>query len=276
MRTDLLDWYARRGYRPTGRRIPFRHGDPRFGLPRRADLEFVVLAARWHREALGDRCPPRRRARRIGCRDLPRPGSSGIAGASSVTVRRAGLGRRPPRGCSAPRSGVVEQAPGSGRTVALTFDDGPGPWTPKILEVLARYGVRATFFDTGAHDVEYRQYARTEVIAGGVIGNHTWDHRYPSQVPGGWTESYLRDQLTRTERRACRTADRPRDLPVPCARRGDQPGAARGRTLVGADHGRLERRTPRTGANLTTPSRAAVRRIVAAATDSPGETLRSC
>jgi GNAT superfamily N-acetyltransferase len=45
MRTDLLDWYARRGYRPTGRRIPFRHGDPRFGLPRRADLEFVVLEA---------------------------------------------------------------------------------------------------------------------------------------------------------------------------------------------------------------------------------------
>jgi GNAT superfamily N-acetyltransferase len=45
MRTDLLDWYARRGCRPTGRRIPFPHGDPRFGLPRRTDLEFVVLQA---------------------------------------------------------------------------------------------------------------------------------------------------------------------------------------------------------------------------------------
>jgi GNAT superfamily N-acetyltransferase len=45
MRTDLLDWYARRGYRPTGRRIPFRYDDPRFGLPRRPDLEFVVLEA---------------------------------------------------------------------------------------------------------------------------------------------------------------------------------------------------------------------------------------
>jgi GNAT superfamily N-acetyltransferase len=45
MRTDLLDWYARRGYRPTGRRIPFRHDDPRFGVPRRPDLEFVVLEA---------------------------------------------------------------------------------------------------------------------------------------------------------------------------------------------------------------------------------------
>jgi GNAT superfamily N-acetyltransferase len=43
MRTELIDWYLRRGYRSTDRRVPFPHGDPRFGRPRRADLEFVVL-----------------------------------------------------------------------------------------------------------------------------------------------------------------------------------------------------------------------------------------
>jgi GNAT superfamily N-acetyltransferase len=43
MRTELIDWYLRRGYRPTGGRVPFPHGDPRYGLPRRADLEFLVL-----------------------------------------------------------------------------------------------------------------------------------------------------------------------------------------------------------------------------------------
>jgi ribosomal protein S18 acetylase RimI-like enzyme len=43
-RTELLAWYERRGYVRTGERRPFPYGDERFGLPRRDDLEFVVLA----------------------------------------------------------------------------------------------------------------------------------------------------------------------------------------------------------------------------------------
>ena len=43
-RTDLIEWYARRGYLPTGQTRPFPYGDPRFGKPRRPDLYFVVLA----------------------------------------------------------------------------------------------------------------------------------------------------------------------------------------------------------------------------------------
>jgi ribosomal protein S18 acetylase RimI-like enzyme len=43
-RLDLLAWYQRRGYRPTGATEPFPYGNPRFGLPRRPDLRFVVLA----------------------------------------------------------------------------------------------------------------------------------------------------------------------------------------------------------------------------------------
>jgi len=43
-RTELIAWYARRGYRPTGARKPFPYGDERFGLPRRPDLAFTVLA----------------------------------------------------------------------------------------------------------------------------------------------------------------------------------------------------------------------------------------
>ncbi len=42
-REELIRWYERRGYRRTSRREPFPYGDPRFGLPRRPDLEFVVL-----------------------------------------------------------------------------------------------------------------------------------------------------------------------------------------------------------------------------------------
>jgi ribosomal protein S18 acetylase RimI-like enzyme len=43
-RVDLLPWYERRGYRRTGATEPFPYGNPRFGLPRRPDLRFLVLA----------------------------------------------------------------------------------------------------------------------------------------------------------------------------------------------------------------------------------------
>ncbi len=43
-RPDILAWYQRRGYRLTGASEPFPYDDPRFGLPRRPDLRFLVLA----------------------------------------------------------------------------------------------------------------------------------------------------------------------------------------------------------------------------------------
>ncbi len=43
-RSELIAWYERRGYARTGLRKPFPYGDDRFGLPRRADLAFEVLA----------------------------------------------------------------------------------------------------------------------------------------------------------------------------------------------------------------------------------------
>ncbi len=45
-RTELIDWYLRRGYVATGERRPFPYGDSRFGLPRTEDLEFEVLVKR--------------------------------------------------------------------------------------------------------------------------------------------------------------------------------------------------------------------------------------
>lgn len=43
-RLDILAWYERRGYRRTGATEAFPYGNPRFGLPRRPDLRFLVLA----------------------------------------------------------------------------------------------------------------------------------------------------------------------------------------------------------------------------------------
>jgi peptidoglycan-N-acetylglucosamine deacetylase len=99
-------------------------------------------------------------------------------------------------GCPPPAAHTVHAAPGRGHTVALTFDDGPSEWTPKILAVLAREKVRATFFDTGKHAARYPQYVRAEAAAGDVVGDHSWDHVYPHTTP--WTKAYLRDQIGRT------------------------------------------------------------------------------
>jgi hypothetical protein len=46
VREALLAWHVRRGYAPTGETEPFPHGDERFGLPRRDELNFLVLRKR--------------------------------------------------------------------------------------------------------------------------------------------------------------------------------------------------------------------------------------
>jgi ribosomal protein S18 acetylase RimI-like enzyme len=42
-RRDLIGWYARRGYRPTGESRPFPYGNAKFGIPLQPDLSFIVL-----------------------------------------------------------------------------------------------------------------------------------------------------------------------------------------------------------------------------------------
>ena len=61
--------------------------------------------------------------------------------------------------------------------VALTFDDGPDPtWTPKILDILRREHVPATFFAIGERAQQFPDLVRREVGAGDVVGNHTYSH----------------------------------------------------------------------------------------------------
>ncbi len=66
--------------------------------------------------------------------------------------------------------------PGGGRTVALTFDDGPGPSTIEILSILESFDVPATFFNIGVQEERWPDAVRAEAAAGYLIGNHTWDH----------------------------------------------------------------------------------------------------
>lgn len=101
--------------------------------------------------------------------------------------------------CPKAASGFVERAPGAGKTVALTFDDGPGPADASIVEILDRYGIHATFFETGQHAAARPDLVRLLAQHGELLGDHTWGHWYPRQVPGGWTVSYLLRQFDRTD-----------------------------------------------------------------------------
>jgi peptidoglycan/xylan/chitin deacetylase (PgdA/CDA1 family) len=112
----------------------------------------------------------------------PSPSNEGPAGPPAQMPN--GRVAPPPRvlspqvstGCPAAPRGVNSYAPGSGKTVALTFDDGPGASTSRILSILSSAGVTATFFNIGQNAAARPPRVRDEVQRGFMVGNHTWDH----------------------------------------------------------------------------------------------------
>jgi peptidoglycan-N-acetylglucosamine deacetylase len=81
------------------------------------------------------------------------------------------------------RGEVVSCGGGRGDAVALTFDDGPGPYTARLLAVLRRNGAHATFFVVGNRLEYWPHAARQEARLGGV-GNHTWSHPHLTGLRG--------------------------------------------------------------------------------------------
>jgi poly-beta-1,6 N-acetyl-D-glucosamine synthase len=79
----------------------------------------------------------------------------------------------------------VRSTSGPDHTVALTFDDGPDPtWTPRILAVLRRHHVPATFFVVGSRVLAHRDLVRQERRDGDEIGSHTFVHADVGAVSG--------------------------------------------------------------------------------------------
>ncbi len=64
------------------------------------------------------------------------------------------------------------------RKVYLTFDDGPSSNTEAILEILDRYGVKATFFVVGKTDEHSQEMYRRIIESGHTLGMHSYSHRY--------------------------------------------------------------------------------------------------
>lgn len=71
---------------------------------------------------------------------------------------------------------AVGSAGGGGREIALSFDDGPSVYTSKVLDILDRSGVKATFFVVGRNAALNPHLMRRAVESGHEIGNHTWSH----------------------------------------------------------------------------------------------------
>lgn len=85
------------------------------------------------------------------------------------------------------------------KLIALTFDDGPHPHnTDAVLAVLAKYDVKATFFEIGRNIELYPDVTRRVVAAGHEIGNHTYHHPHLSRV----TDETLLEELAACGRAA--------------------------------------------------------------------------
>ena len=95
-----------------------------------------------------------------------------VAGLLAAAVPAGPASAAPAAAASAPHY----YAPGSGKTVALTFDDGPGPSTQAIIDILRAYHVPATFFNIGRNEAARPALVREEARDGFVIGNHAWSH----------------------------------------------------------------------------------------------------
>ena len=108
--------------------------------------------------------------------------------------------------CPPPTTAIIRTAPvaqdeatAPRRTVALTFDDGPGRSTPAVLDILRQAQVQATFFVVGkkvAAEPEILQRVHAE---GHALGNHTWSHKIP-RATSGWKPATLAGEIERTRR----------------------------------------------------------------------------
>jgi peptidoglycan/xylan/chitin deacetylase (PgdA/CDA1 family) len=93
----------------------------------------------------------------------------------------------------------VKEGGARGRDVALTFDDGPGPYTPGVLSVLERLHVHATFFVIGEMLRYFSASAVRELTDGDVIGDHTETHPEMARLSAHDQHEELFEQIARIE-----------------------------------------------------------------------------
>ncbi len=93
----------------------------------------------------------------------------------------------------------VKEGSERGREIALTFDDGPGPYTPGVLDVLERFHVHATFFEIGEMLRYFSASTLRELKDGDVIGDHTETHPELAKLSAHAQREELFEQIARIE-----------------------------------------------------------------------------
>lgn len=110
-----------------------------------------------------------------------------------------------------PRAGlflpVISRGGRSGRAVALTFDDGPDPGvTPRLLDLLDRHHLPATFFVAGVKVERHPELIREILLRGHAVGNHSYHHDPLLMLRSG---ARLFDEVTRAQEALARFGIRP-------------------------------------------------------------------
>jgi peptidoglycan/xylan/chitin deacetylase (PgdA/CDA1 family) len=138
------------------------------------------------------------------------PSPSGKTGSAAATPRRMPAKGKPVHGRSGPgepvrnkprrakkQTGPADSLMRTGRAgVALTFDDGPDPvQTPKLLDLLKKERVKATFCVVGRNVAAYPGLVRRIAAEGHTLCNHTWGH---SLTLGTERPAVIRADLRRT------------------------------------------------------------------------------
>lgn len=86
--------------------------------------------------------------------------------------------------------------------VALTYDDGPNAQTTRLLEILRKHNVPATFFQQGGYVTSNPHIAASVAAAGHTLGNHTMTHPYLTQLPANGIVREVQETQTAIEQAA--------------------------------------------------------------------------
>lgn len=115
----------------------------------------------------------------------------------TVVVAAAKSPAKPPTpALSAPAAAAPTKAPLPTKYVVLTFDDGPDvKYTPKVLQILAAYDAKATFFEVGQNVRKHPELTKRIHDAGHSVQNHTWAHADLRKL----SAAAFRQQVTSTD-----------------------------------------------------------------------------
>ena len=103
----------------------------------------------------------------------------------NTTARKLANIPKPPEPKPAPKPAPAAPpaANSGGKVIALTFDDGPGPYTSQLLDILDQHGAKATFFLIGSKVSSQANVVRSIHARGHQLGNHSWSHPELPKLP---------------------------------------------------------------------------------------------